>query len=214
MGRIPVRQVPLPSMQGPKKKKECTMISRIDHISFAVRDYRLAADFFCSVLGAVPGTSSVNPGLKYLGATFSLGDLSRIELIAPTDKGSFLDGFLAERQGAHHICLQTPDIRQARRALDERGIPYFGYHEYEGGRWKEIFIHPRDAFGVLIQIAEFKPDDFISDDLKIEDGARWTVEKTPVGMTVRFSHPGGGTVALELTAEEAEALIKDMRRVR
>jgi methylmalonyl-CoA/ethylmalonyl-CoA epimerase len=214
MGRIPVRQVPPLIRAGPEKKKESIMISRIDHISFAVRDYKSAVDFFCSVLGAVPGTTSVNPGLKYLGATFSLGDLSRIELITPTGKGSFLDSFLAGRQGAHHICLQTPDIRQASRALDERGIPYFGYHEYQGGGWKEIFIHPRDAFGVLIQIAEFTPDDFISDGLKIEGGARWAVEKTPGGMTVRFRHPGGGTIALELTGEEAETLIGDMRTAR
>jgi catechol 2,3-dioxygenase-like lactoylglutathione lyase family enzyme len=51
------------------------MISQIDHVSIAVRDHRKAVDFFCSVLGAVPGSSSVDRELKFLGAVLSLGDL-------------------------------------------------------------------------------------------------------------------------------------------
>jgi len=186
------------------------MILRIDHVAIAVRDFRKAADFFRFILGAVPGTSSVDPGQKYLAETFSLGDLSRIELLTPTGKGSFLDNFLAGRQGVHHLCLQTSDIRKARRSLDERGIPYFGYYEYEGGGWKELFIHPRDTFGVLIQIAQFTPDDFIADELKVPQGARWTVRKDRKGVTLTLAHPGGGTVRLDLSREEAEALARDL----
>ncbi|MBW2196957.1 MAG: hypothetical protein JRF58_03670 [Deltaproteobacteria bacterium] len=44
--------------------------------------------------------------------------------------------------------------------LEDHNIPYFGYNEY-ADFWKEIFIHPKDAFGVLIQIAEFDPDDWL-----------------------------------------------------
>jgi methylmalonyl-CoA/ethylmalonyl-CoA epimerase len=58
----------------------------------------------------------------------------------------------------HHITLQTPDIQQAKAFLEKNGIPYFGDNEYPTSYWKEIFIHPRHAFGVLIQIAEFHPE--------------------------------------------------------
>ncbi len=186
------------------------MISRIDHIAFAVRDFTRVADFFRSILGAVPGTSSVDPDLKYLAQVFSLGDLTRIELLNPTDKGSFLDNFLAQRQGVHHICLETPDILKVRSVLEERGIPYFGFHAYAGGSWKELFIHPRDAFGILIQIAEFTPDDFISDSLKLKGDARWSAEKSPTGVTLTLKHPGGGTVRVDLTKDEAAALQRDL----
>ncbi|MDR2019052.1 MAG: VOC family protein [Syntrophobacterales bacterium] len=186
------------------------MISRIDHVAIAARDYREVADFFRTILGASPGTSSVDQDQKYLAETFSLGDLSRIEIITPTEEGSFLDKFLAERQGIHHLCLQTLDIREARRALDEHGIPYFGYYECEGDGWKELFIHPRDAFGVLIQIAEFTPDDFIADELKVPGGARWTVEKTSNGATLTFTHPGGGTVRFNMSRDELKALAEDL----
>jgi methylmalonyl-CoA/ethylmalonyl-CoA epimerase len=189
------------------------MISRIDHVSIAVRDHRKAVDFFCNFLGAVPGSSSADRELKFLGAVLSLGDLSRIEIISATEKGSFLDGFLAERQGVHHICLQTSDIKQAAESLKQQGIPFFGYDEAGEGDWKDLFIHPRDAFGVLIQVAEFDLAPFIADELKLEGNARWTIRKTVEGLNLTFAHPGGGTVGVDLTAEEAEALGSDIMRV-
>ena len=191
---------------------EKTIITRIDHISIAVRDFRKAAAFFTLVLGAVPGVASSDKGLKFLAETFSLGDLSRLELMTATETGSFLDRFLAGREGVHHICLQTDDIKRARQRLDAEGVPYFGYNEYEGGGWKELFIHPGDAFGVLVQIAEFTPDDdFIGDESKLAEGARWRVEGGPSGVTLTLAHPGGGAVRMELTGDEAGRLAKDLQ---
>ena len=190
------------------------MISRIDHVSIAVKNFDEAARFFVDLLGAVPGVPSVDEELKFEAQTFSLGDLSRVEIMAPIGEGSFLDRFLARKQGMHHVCLQTPDIRKVRRLLDERNVPYFGYYEYEGGGWKELFIHPDDAFGVLIQIAEFDPDAFIADRLKVPEGKRWAVARTERGVALTFTHPGGGTVDLDLSDGEAQALIRDLREAR
>jgi methylmalonyl-CoA/ethylmalonyl-CoA epimerase len=52
-------------------------------------------------------------------------------------------------------------MQKARRILEERGIPTFGFSEDIPG-WKELFIHPREAFGTLIQFAEFNPLDWIN----------------------------------------------------
>lgn len=145
--------------------------------------------------------------MKYLWQIFSLGDLSRLELLTPTGEGSFLDGFLSDRQGGvHHVTLQTSDIQATRRMLEENGIPYFGFSDY-GPVWKELFIHPRDAFGVLIQIAEFEADDWISPDLRMPGGKKFLVEKTPQGARLTFAHPGGGTVPIELSVSEAKDLM-------
>jgi methylmalonyl-CoA/ethylmalonyl-CoA epimerase len=109
--------------------------------------------------------------------------------------------------GVHHITLQTPDLCKAITRLEERGIPFFGYNEYPGGIWKEIFIHPRHAFGVLIQIAEFKADDWLSEKVKLAAEMRWLVEKTKKGATLTFSHPGGGKVSLDLDYGELKKLV-------
>ena len=183
------------------------MISRIDHVSIAVKDQDKAEHFFREVLGAVEGTSAADPQTRFFWKLFSLGDLSRLEIISPTGKGSFLDNFLKDKEaGVHHITLQTPDIRNAMSHLEEQGVPFFGYNEYPGGIWKEIFIHPRHAFGVLIQIAEFNSDDWLSDQVKFPAGTKWHVEKTKTGAAITFAHPGGGKVSLELDHQELAQL--------
>jgi len=184
------------------------MISRIDHVSIAVKDQEKAEHFFREILGAVEGTSAADPATKFFWKLFSLGDLSRLEIISPTAPGSFLDGFLSSREaGVHHITLQTPDIRKAMSHLEAHGIPFFGHNEYPGGIWKEIFIHPRHAFGVLIQIAEFKPDDWLSDQVRFPAGTKWQAEKTETGATLVFAHPGGGKVSLDLNREQLTQLV-------
>ena len=189
------------------------MISRIDHVSIAVKDQEKAERFFRDVLGAVAGVKAADPVTKFFWQVFSLGDLSRLEIISPTAPGSFLDGFLKEREaGVHHITLQTPDIRQAMAHLEAEGIPYFGYNEYPSGTWKEIFIHPRHAFGVLIQIAEFYADDWLADCVKFPAGTKWQVEKTGTGATLIFAHPGGGKVPLELDRGELTQLKAALER--
>lgn len=188
------------------------MISRIDHVSIAVRDYEKARAFFQDLLGAVPGARARDEAMNYLWQIFSLGDLSRLELMTATGPDSFLDGFLKDREGgAHHITLQTPDLRGAKQALEDRGIPTFGHQEY-GDFWKEFFVHPRDAFGVLLQFAEFRADDWLSDAVKFPAGVRWSVEGTEDGCRLRLAHPGGGKARLDLTAGQARQLVEDLNR--
>ncbi len=186
------------------------MISRIDHISIAVKDYEKAFRFFSRLLGAVPGVGMEDPNMKYVWQLFSLGDLSRLELMHPTGEGSFLDGFLNKREGGvHHITLETPDIEKFRVFLEEEEIPYFGRADM-GDTWKELFIHPRDAFGVLIQVAEFQPDDWIADSEKMPPGRRFSVVKSDGGCTVNVAHPGGGTVSIPMSASEARQLADEI----
>lgn len=189
------------------------MISRIDHVSIAVRDQNKAEHFFREILGAVAGVGMGDPKAKFFWQIFSLGDLSRLEIISPTAEGSFLDGFLKDKEGGvHHITLQTPDLRKAMAHLEERGIPFFGYNEYPGGIWNEVFIHPRDAFGVLIQIAEFKAADWLSERVKLPDDVRWQVEKTETGATLILAHPGGGKVSLEMNQGELRKLVASLEQ--
>ncbi|HDP79211.1 MAG TPA: hypothetical protein ENN21_00040 [Spirochaetes bacterium] len=188
------------------------MILRIDHVSLAVRDYEKASTFFQKLLGAVPGVGAGDEKLGFYWKIFSLGDLSRLEIIAPTAEKSFLEGFLKERDGGvHHITLQCRDIAEARAHLERHGIPYFGYNEYPGGIWKELFIHPRDAFGVLVQLAEFRPDEWLSSEVRFSGETRWEIKNGRDGITAAFSHPGGGKMEMRLTGEEARRLIDDLR---
>lgn len=188
------------------------MISRIDHVAIAVSDFDGAERFFRSVLGALPGSEGSDPKLKYFWRIYSLGDLSRMEILAPTGEGSFLEGFLAGRKrgGVHHITVQTPDIAAAKRFLEEQGIPYFGYGE-SGANWKEFFIHPKDAFGVLIQVAEFEPDEWLNPAVNVDGGKRWTIRSQEHGFVFEMAHPGGGKATVDFSRDELQQLLSDLR---
>lgn len=190
------------------------MISRIDHVAIAINDHEKALAFFRDVLGAVPGAKIKAPPLKFFWQTLALGDLSRLELVSPSGEGSFLDGFLKDRTGGvHHITLQTPDLEAMIQRLESLGIPYFGKHAYPDGTWKEVFIHPRDAFGVLVQIAEFDAAYWMVPEEKLPEGERWRVEEKNGRYALTVAHPGGGKVTLEFAREELQELSETLQRV-
>lgn len=203
-------------MENKENDGEKTLISRIDHVSIAVKDQRKAECFFRDILGAIDVARGCDPTRKFIWKIFTLGDLSRLEIISPSDNGSFLDGFLEDKEGgAHHIILQTPDLQRVIARLEVQGIPHFGYnkYEYQGEERKEIFIHPRDAFGVLIQIAEFETPVGLSKEGKFPQEPRWQVEKINTGASLIVAHPGGGKVSLNLDREELEQLIASLEQV-
>ncbi len=138
------------------------MVRRIDHIAIAVRDLNKARAFFLEGLGGRELFSAPMSHQKFRWTTIELGTSCLIELVDPLGNDGFLHRFLETRgEGPHHITIQVHDIHETRRMLEEKGIPAFGFSESLPG-WKEIFIHPRDAFGTLIQFAEFDPLDWVN----------------------------------------------------
>lgn len=192
---------------------EAVMFPKIDHVSLAVRDFKKASEFFTSIFEAIPGMGSVNRKNKYRWQMFFIGDFTRLEIISPTDEECFLNKFLSGGEGGvHHITIQTEDIKKAKDHLETKGIPYFGYNEYPTGDWKEFFIHPKDAFGVLIQVAEINIDDFHLKSRKLNGKNRWRIEKTSSGLTIEFDQQDGGAATVDLTVAEAKELIKDIEK--
>ena len=189
------------------------LFSRIDHISLAVREYDKAKAFFEDVFQVVPGAEGDGPPWDFQWQVFSLGDLTRLEIISPNGGGKFMEKFLSDQEGGvHHITLETPDIRKVKEHLDKKGVPFFGYSEAIE-EWKELFIHPRDAYGVLIQVAEFKPEDWLSESVKFpKEGPPWSVKEKSGSVNLTISHPGGGKAAFSLSKEEVRVLIRDLEK--
>jgi methylmalonyl-CoA/ethylmalonyl-CoA epimerase len=195
------------------RKTEPLMILRIDHVSLAVKDYEGAVKFFTKILGATSQYNGTDNNMKYYWETFALGDLSRFEIIKPTAEGSFLENFFKNKEGGiHHLVLQTPDIEMTKDILEKNNIPYFGFQNY-GERWKELFIHPKDAFGVLLQIGEFKATDWLSPSYSLPEGKKWLVDKENNEINLIIAHPGGGKVKVGLEREEVNKLIRELKHI-
>jgi len=137
------------------------MIRRIDHIAIAVRDLEKAKAFFIEGLGGRQLCSMSLEPQQFRWTSIELGSSCLIELIDPIGREGFVSRFLDRRgEGPHHITIQVDDIHETVRTLAERGIETFGFSDDVPG-WKECFIHPKNAHGVLLQFAEFNPLDWI-----------------------------------------------------
>lgn len=128
-----------------------------DHVAMAGRSLPDLLAFYRDTLG---GRFSHGEVLD-IGAvvvTLRVGG-ANIELMAPTPGSAFFDRFFAAtagRGGLHHITFTVPDLAAAVLVLEDRGVPTFGlsYDEH----WSEVFVHPRDNAGVLLQLAQVGPD--------------------------------------------------------
>jgi len=137
------------------------MIRRIDHVSVAVSDLARARSFFVDALGGRVLYTGPMPEEKYRWTTIELGTSCLLELIDPLGEDGFVDEFLKKRgEGLHHVTIQVDNLEETCRTLASRGVPTFGMRQPVPG-WKEAYVHPRHAFGVLIQFAEFNPLDWI-----------------------------------------------------
>ncbi|MHB8895349.1 MAG: VOC family protein [Candidatus Geothermincolia bacterium] len=132
-------------------------VLRVDHVGIAVRDKEEASRFLTEVLGArkVLDLPWVFRGQEFNWAYFDLGDSGRVELISSPDPGNFINRYIDRRgEGMHHITIQVESLDDAIETLAAAGIEALDVNKSDP-TWKEAFIAPRDAFGVLIQLAEF-----------------------------------------------------------
>lgn len=190
------------------------MVKRIDHVSLAVNDYEKARIFFTELLGLVPGAYGIDEQSGFFWQLFSSGDLSRFELIAPLKEGSFLDGFLKGKSGGvHHVTFQVGDIQETAKKLDYMKIPYFGLND-KNDNWKELFIHPRNAFGLLIQFAQFQPADWLDTSQNLDCGEKWNISVSEHFVYLELAHPGGGKILSQFDPDEIDLLIAELSAAR
>jgi methylmalonyl-CoA epimerase len=83
---------------------------------------------------------------------------SEIELIEPTTPDSSLSKFLEKRgEGLHHICLEVDDIDAALAEMQEKGASVLDKQPRIAAEGRAIFIHPKAANGVLLELIEKHP---------------------------------------------------------
>lgn len=132
------------------------MIGKLNHVAIAVPDLASASSFY-RMLGAE--VSEPQP-LPEHGVTVVFVQLpnTKIELLHPLGDQSPIAKFLSEKPGGgiHHICLETSDILAARDQLKAEGLRVLGDGTPKIGAHglPVLFLHPKDAFGTLVELEE------------------------------------------------------------
>jgi methylmalonyl-CoA/ethylmalonyl-CoA epimerase len=132
--------------------------ARLDHIAFGVPDVAPVAELLAGHLGGREHHSGPGGnGFVFWQWEFAGGGV--IEIIVPDGpSGGFLHRFLAARgAGAHHVTFKVPDIHAGRERARAFGYEPVGFDDRWAG-WKELFLHPKQAQGIVVQLAESHPD--------------------------------------------------------
>ena len=128
--------------------------AQLDHVAIAVHSYPASIPFFVDALGGTFLFAGENKHQGFRWAQFRFPNGGKIELVTPITADGFVQRFLDRRgEGVHHVTLKVPDILRSIEHLESQGVKLMRVSTENTG-WKEAFIHPRDAHGVLIQIAQ------------------------------------------------------------
>jgi methylmalonyl-CoA epimerase len=134
-----------------------TGVRRIDHIAIVVRDIQAALTFYRDTLGLTPSAIEDMPTEGVRIAFLPLGgpDGTKIELVQPLDPTGGVARFLEQHgEGQHHICLEVASIDDALAGLRELGAPVLDETPRTSVDGRAVFIHPRGANGVLVELVE------------------------------------------------------------
>jgi len=120
------------------------MIKKIHHVGLAVKSIGETAALLKELFGA-----ELHPEVRFDTPEFSsrmviLGE-NCFELLEPRGSNGLIERFIKSRgEGIHHVSLLVTDREEIIRRCRELGL------NVAGG----AFIHPKGAFGTLIQLTE------------------------------------------------------------
>ena len=128
-----------------------------DHAAIAARRLRDLLPLYQDILGGEFLAGDDNQRVGYRALQLRYPDGTRIELMEPLAGSTFFDKFFAGRgEGLHHITFKVPDIHAALAILERHEVPTMGVY-LDDPNWQEVFIHPKVANGVLVQLAQGAP---------------------------------------------------------
>ena len=130
------------------------MTAILDHLAIGTPALSDGWELFGGVLGGTWAYGGDSPGYWWGQLEFAAGP--KIELLTPTGGpgSAFLDRFLAARgAGPHHFNFLVTDIEDALARIKAYGIEPVGVNLANPG-WREAFLHPRNAHGIVIQVAQ------------------------------------------------------------
>ena len=130
------------------------MPPKINHIAIVVEDIEKALAIYRDVLG-LPLEHIAEEPEEAVRVAFLPTASGEIELIQPTTPDSGVAKFLAKRgEGLHHICLEVEDIETTVQEMAARGLEVLGEPRFNERGEKYVFIHPKSAHGVLLELYE------------------------------------------------------------
>ena len=141
------------------------MIDRLHHVAIVTGSADEALKFYRDTLGLEVTEDRVMDAQGVRGVLLAYGE-SEIEILEPVQPDTGVDRFFKSRGSTmHHFCFRTDDIRAELARIKALGdVELIDQEPREGLAGEIAFIHPRSMHGVLIELAQTRPDAHHSDE--------------------------------------------------
>lgn len=129
--------------------------ARFDHVAVAAPRIRDLLPIYHEMLGGRVVVGGDNPRVGYRALQLAYPDDRRVELMEPLPGSTFFDRFFRRTGGGgvHHLTFLVPDIHEALRVVEAGGFTPTSVF-LENPDWREVFLHPKESFGTLIQLVQ------------------------------------------------------------
>ncbi len=129
-------------------------IEKIEHIGIAVKSIDEVAKFYSNILNLKISEKIVVPQRKIRIAFVQLSE-TKLELLESMEEGSVIDKFIQKKgEGIHHICFEVEDFDKVVAELKDKKVELVGEPRTGAEGKRIVFLQPKNAFGVLIELKE------------------------------------------------------------
>jgi methylmalonyl-CoA/ethylmalonyl-CoA epimerase len=128
---------------------------KIDHLGIAVNSIESALKFYSEILGLKLEGEEVIADQKVKTAFLPIGD-TEVELLESIAPDGPVAKFIEKKgEGLQHIAFKVEGLDSVLRELEKKGIRLIDSTPRIGAGNKRIaFLHPKDTFGVLVELSE------------------------------------------------------------
>ncbi len=131
------------------------LLTEIDHVAIAVNDLEAAIAYYRDTFGAEVDHREMVESDGVEEALLKVAD-SYVQLLTPTRDDSPVAKYLERKgEGLHHIGYRVDDCAAALDAVKAQGGRVIDEAPRPGSRGTTVaFIHPKTAFGTLIELVQ------------------------------------------------------------
>lgn len=135
-------------------------VNKIDHICIAVRDLETAKKIWEPILGkSAPDDEYIDEPEKINVARYWLGEVGFELMESTTPNGDVAKYIEKHGEGIMLLSFNVDNTRESMAELKDKGYPFIG-----GARpfrdCEFAFIHPKKVNGVLLELIDYKWDEF------------------------------------------------------
>jgi len=133
---------------------------QLDHVAIGLADAAPVAKVLAGQFGGTVLGGGSPPGAGFRAMQVHMGEPDApgmtVELLEPyaSEANDFLQRFVERHgDGPHHLTFKTDDIVGELERLRSLAVEPVGV-KFSNVQWQEMFIHPKAAHGVVVQIAQ------------------------------------------------------------